>query len=225
MMSRAAVELRSIAAVDFPSIIFTSSAVSTIKRLGRRGDCGRAMLELTEEALLSAGGAPELAKVLRALSTLCRLLSSALGMNYEPVKPLVLIFAPGAAEQRPHTDACPPSLVIDPPRMLGVLRDVEPDTRLPSWPGSYNAVLGGAKSGGGASDVVHFGVGELFVCRGDTAHCGAANPSATPPYRVHSYFISTANRSDFQLKRTYSLPKWTRPLPKPRQRRSSPCAA
>ena len=224
-MARALVELRGVVAAGLPSTIFNSTAVSTIVRFGRKGDYGRAMLSLSMEALSSIGGASALAEVLEAFASLCRLLSSAFGLNYAPFKPIALISSPGAAEQRPHTDGCPPSLVMDPPRMLGAFLAIEPSIHLPAWPRSHVAVQGEAKTGGGIGAVVHLSVCELLVFRGDTAHCGTSNPSASAHHQLHSYIISNAHRSTFDVELTYPLPKWSLPLPKPRRRRSSPWAA
>jgi len=174
---------------------------------------------------MSIRGAPALAEVLTIFETLCRLLFSAFGLNYAPHKPVALISSPGEAEQRPHTEAFPPSLVMDPPRMLGVLLAVGPGTHLPPRPGSHVAVLSGAKTGGGSGEVSQLSVGEFLVFRRDTAHCGASNPSASAHRRLHSYIISKAHRCESIEDLTYPLPKWALLPPKPLRRRSSPWAA
>jgi len=180
------------------------------------------MLPLSAEALMSIGGAPALAEVLTVFHTLCRLLSSAFGLNYASHQPAALISSPEAAEQRPHTDSCPPSLVMEPPRMLGALLAIEPGTHLSSWPSSLVAVLSGAKIGGGSGEVVQLSVGEFLAFRGHTAHCGASNPSASAHRRLHSYIISKGHRHDLNVDLTCPMPNWALLPPKPRRRRSSP---
>ena len=204
-------EMRALAGSGLVTTIFNSTSVRAIVAQGRSADRGRGMVHLCDEAAAAIGGAPGLMAIVAALSGLSFLVSTLFGWTYGYHRPAALVSSPRACQQLAHTDDRPPFVTADPPRLLGALLAVGPDTRLRLWPDSHRVVRGGSTTGGGPGVLVDVNPYDCLVFRGDSVHCGVRNSSRLHHCRIHVYLIAAGHETDVDLDATNPLPRWAGP--------------